>query len=549
MKNDHAANGQAPVSPIGGFRENWKKDMTSGFLVFLIALPLCLGISLACGYPAIAGVFTAAIGSLVATLLSNSQLTIKGPAAGLIVIVIGTMQEFGFTGGKDPAADLMAYKMALGVGLAAGVVQILFALCRSGILGEFFPTSVVHGMLAAIGVIIMSKQIHIALGVQPEAKEPLELIAEIPHSVMHANPEIAIIGAMSLLILFGLPLIKNRWARVVPAQMLVILAAVPLGLYFNLENEHTYSFGGHLFGLGPKFLVNVPNNMLNAVTMPDFSALQTVAGWKWVMMYALIGSLESLLSSKAIDLIDPWRRKTDQNRDLLAVGIGNTIAAFVGGLPMISEIVRSKANIDNGARTKYANFFHGMFLFLFVALVPGLIHEIPLAALAAMLVYTGFRLASPKEFLHVYHIGKEQLIVFSTTVVAVLATDLLIGIGVGIAVKWAIHLINGAPAKSLFKPQVTVERKDEEQAVLSVRDSAVFSGWISLKKQIETLEDDSQEVVVDLSETRLVDHTVMEKLHELQREFALRESSLVIAGLDEHKSLSDHPHAARKKPR
>jgi MFS superfamily sulfate permease-like transporter len=548
MSEPNSTSGGLPQNGLAGLRQNWKRDANAGFLVFLIALPLCLGISLACGYPAIAGVFTAIVGSVVCSLLSNSELTIKGPAAGLIVIALGTVTEFGFTGGSDPAADFQAYRLALGVGVAAGVLQMGLALLRSGILSEFFPTAVVHGMLSAIGVIIMSKQIHTVLGVRPEASEPLALLTEIPRSVLNWNPEIACIGLFSLALLFLLPLTKIRCLRVVPAPMCVILFAVPLGLYFDLDHEHTYSFGGHLFGLGPSYLVDVPNNMFAAIALPDFSGMQTGTGWKWAIMFALIGSLESLLSAKAIDLIDPWRRKTNFDRDLMAVGLANVGCALIGGLPMISEIVRSKANIDNGARTRYADLFHGVFLFLFVALVPGLIHEIPLAALAAMLVYTGFRLASPREFIHVYHIGKEQLAVFSVTVLTVLTTDLLVGIGVGIAFKFILHVANGAPIRSLFRPHVTVDQTNEDQAVLSVRDSAVFSSWISLKRQIENAGEKSH-VVVNLSETRLVDHSVMERLHALQREFEERPGtgSLEITGLEGHQSLSDHPFATRKR--
>ncbi|HUY34505.1 MAG TPA: SulP family inorganic anion transporter [Pirellulales bacterium] len=549
MNDQSPLSSDVPKAGFAGLPQNWKRDANAGFLVFLIALPLCLGISLACGYPAIAGVFTAIVGGILCSLLSNSELTIKGPAAGLIVIALGAVTEFGFTAGADPAADWRAYRMALGVGVAAGILQIGFALLRAGALSDFFPTSVVHGMLAAIGLIIMSKQIHTVLGVRPEANEPLQLFREIPNSLAHLNPEITVIGLLGLLLLFGLPLLKARWIRAVPAPMWVIATAVPLGLYFGLDHQQTYSFGGHRFDLGPAYLVNVPANMFEAIAFPDFSGLQTVAGWKWTIMFALIGSLESLLSAKAIDLIDPWKRKTNFDRDLLAVGLANVACALIGGLPMISEIVRSKANIDYGARTRFADMFHGIFLLLAVALVPGLIHEIPLAALAAMLVYTGFRLASPREFIHVYRIGKEQLLIFGATVAGILATDLLVGIAIGITLKLLSHVFNGAPLRSLFRPQITIRREEGGPTVLAVGGSAVFSNWIGLTRRIETAFEASPHVVIDLSETRLVDHTVMERLHTLKREFAERDGSLTITGLDDHRALAPNPHSARKKSR
>lgn len=522
---------------------NWKADVTSGFLVFLIALPLCLGISIASGYPAIAGILTAIIGGVVATFISNSQLTIKGPAAGLIVIALGTVQAFGYTGGRDPTADMHAYRLALGVGVAAGVLQILAGLFRAGILNEFFPTSAVHGMLAAIGAIIIGKQVHIAMGVSPSAKTPLGQYAEIPHTLTHLNPEVALIGGLSLLMLFGLPLIKNKIVRRIPAPMLVLLLTVPLGKYFDLSHEHFYSWAGQTHTLGPQFLVDVPMNLLSALTLPDFSGLLTKTGWFWVVMFAVIGSLESVLSAKAIDLLDPWRRKTEMNRDLLAIGVGNTLSTCLGGLPMISEIVRSKANIDNGARTRFANFYHGLFLLAFVALVPALIHQIPLAALAAMLIYTGFRLASPREWIHAYRVGPEQLVVFVSTLVGVLATDLLIGIAIGIGVEIIIHLINGVPFGSLFRLHAVVESQND-LTTIQVQRSAIFSNWIALKSKIDGTQ--SRRVTIDFAWTRLVDHTVMGKLAEVRREYEEQGRELQVIGLDRHKRLSDHPAAARK---
>jgi MFS superfamily sulfate permease-like transporter len=537
---------EIPRGNLSGFRANLRADLLSGFLVFLIALPLCLGISLACGYPAISGIFTAIIGGLVATFFSNSELTIKGPAAGLIVIAIGCVTEFGFTGGKDPAADFQAYRLALGVGVAAGILQIFLGVFRSGILGEFFPTTAIHGLLAAIGVIIIAKQFPIMLGLHPDGK-PLELIAHIPTFVLNMNPKIGMIGIVSLLIMFGYAVIRNPRLKVIPAPMIVLMVAVPFGLFLEIGQEGTYSFLDHNYGLGAKFLVDVPLNMFTAITFPDFSGLTTVIGIKYVMMFAIIGSLESLLSAKAIDGIDPWGRKADMDRDLLAVGIGNTAAALIGGLPMISEIVRSKANIDNGAQTRFANMFHGLFLLVFVALIPDLINRIPLAALGALLVFTGFRLASPKEFVHMYHLGKDQFTIFISTVIGVLATDLLVGIGIGIGVKVMIHLYNGTPIRSFFKLNAEVTREDEHSATIVIRGAAVFSTWIPLRKYLHRYLQEGKNVTLNFSDTRLVDHTVMSKLYEWIMEFEEKNCELLVRGLAEHEAMADSIVAAHVK--
>ncbi|MEW4527364.1 SulP family inorganic anion transporter [Maioricimonas sp. JC845] len=549
-----SATTDTPRGDLAGFRQYLRNDILAGFLVFLIALPLCLGISLACGYPPIAGVFTAIIGAIVTTFISNSELTIKGPAAGLIVIAIGCIEDFGGDGmaGGFSDADMTAYKAALAVGVAAAVLQILFAIFRAGILGEFFPVSAVHGMLAAIGVIIIAKQFPVALGVDAKG-EPLELLREIPHFIAEANPAIAAIGGVSLAIMFLWPLAGQRFKllKLIPAPMAVLFVAVPMGMGFHLMEPHHYVLSGHRYPLGEQFLVAMPDRvfgMFDEVTLPDFSALQQARAWKWVMMFFIIGSLESLLSAKAIDIIDPWKRKTNLDKDILAVGVGNLCASMVGGLPMISEIVRSKANIDNGARTRFADMWHGVFLLVCVALIPTILHRIPLASLAAMLVYTGFRLAHPSEFVNVFRIGREQFVIFTTTLIAVLATDLLIGIAIGIALKMIIHLVNGVPLRSLFKTYVDIEQIDDETCLIRTHHSAVFSNWIPFRRQILDIGlVQRQNVVLDLSNTLLVDHSVMDKLHELKEDFEVEGLELTIVGLEGHKPLAPHEHAARKR--
>lgn len=542
---------EIPQTGFAGLSKNLKNDGLSGFLVFLIALPLCLAIANASGFPPIAGILTAVIGGLLCLWISNSELTIKGPAAGMIAIVAGAMADFGFTEGKDAALDAKAYHYVLAVGVASGVVQILFGLFKAGKLGDFFPTAAVHGLLASIGIIIMSKQIHAVLGVKPAASEPLHLIAEIPESILHLNVHITIVGLLSLALMFGLPLLKKRvrLLQVVPAQLIVLVIAIPLGKYFELQKEQVYIAKEEKAREEPKVvLVPLPPKVTDAIQFPDFHIFRdaTMTSLKWLIMFSLVGTLESLLSAKAIDLLDPWQRKTNFDRDILAVGVANTASAALGGLPMISEIVRSSANITNGARTRLANTFHGIFLLLFVVLLPDLIRSIPLSALGAMLVYTGFRLASPKEFIHMYKIGAEQFAIFVITVIAVLATDLLIGIGVGVLTKFVIHLLNGVSPRAFFTTSVTTEESSPNHVKMTVRRAAIFSHWIGLKKQIERHLFADKDLTIDLAQTKLVDHTVMEKLHELEREFSLRGHKLTVTGLEHHRPSSDHPRAARK---
>jgi len=552
MSAPHPANEvRSPFIP--GFLPNLKPNMLSGFLVFLIAMPLCLAIARASNFPPIAGIWTAVIGGVICTLLSNSELTIKGPAAGLIVIVAGAVTELGAHFGTDlPEAERMmiGYRLALGIGVASGVIQIVLGMCKAGKLGEWFPLTPVHAMLASIGIIIIAKQSYVMLGITPPAHaEPLGLLLHLPGLLTTLNPAIATIGIVSLVILFGLPFVPNPVIRRAPAQLLVLIVGIALGFYFQLQAPHDYAFAGSTFSVGPKYLVDLPNVLANpssAFGLPDYRGLTTSLGLKYLFLFAAIGSLESLLSAKAIDLLDPWKRKTDLNQDLFAVGVANTISALLGGMPMISEIVRSSANINQGARSRYANFFHGLFLLASVLLLPTLLHNIPLSALGAMLIYTGFRLASPKEFIHTWKIGKEQMVVFLVTIFTTLATDLLIGIGVGIACELVLLAYHGVHLPWMWRSSVVKPIQSETTAVVVVHQAAVFANWLSLRAAINEFEDHPS-VVVDLTATRMVDHSVMEKLHELQREFSERGGLLSIIGLDDHVPLSSYPTAARKR--
>jgi MFS superfamily sulfate permease-like transporter len=535
-----------PADGLAGLKESFSKDALSGFLVFLLALPLSLGIAKASDFPAIFGLVTAIIGGVVVSFFAGSRLTIKGPAAGLIAICGGAITAFG---GGD-----IGWHLALGAVVVAGIVQILFGVLKLGKLADFFPGAAIHGMLAAIGIIIMSKQIHSILGIDPKllkGKEPLELLAMIPESIMHENAHIAEIGIACLLILIGMSFVKHQKIKKIPAPLIVLIVAIPLGIVLHIKTEGTIAnFAlvkiGSIFESFTNGFAMKGDFISRGIINADFSALSTHIGdfIMYVVLFALIGSLESLLTAKAIDGLDPYKRKSNFNKDLIAVGIGNTFAGLLGGIPMISEVARSSANVSNGAKTRWANFFHGLFLLLAVLAAVPVIEMIPNAALAAMLTFVGFRLAHPKEFIHMWHIGKEQFVVFTATVVVTLATDLLVGVGTGIMLEIIINLINGAPVKDLFKSAVSVTKQNEENYLLTVNSSLVFSNILGFKKVFATIPQ-GKNVTVDVSKAKIVDHTSILTLNGLVEDYKDNDGTIKVIGFENHRQLSHAPTSTR----
>ncbi len=488
---------QTAATPAVSTNASIFSDIKSGLLVFLIALPLCLGISVASGFPPFAGVLTAIIGGLIVSPIMGAKLTIKGPAAGLITIAIGAVTDLG--GGNE------GYHAALAVGLAAGIIQMIFGLARIGKLGDFFPSAAVHGMLAAIGVIIIAKQIYVLFGAPaPVGAGPIGLLLHAPEGAMHMVGPIGFIGVVSLVIMFVWPRLPIAGLKRVPAHFIVLAFAIPMSMVFGLNNAHHYEGVFGSFDIGPKFLVAVPDHLSDLINRPNLDALANPHAWNYVVMFAMVGTLESMLTAKAIDGIA--RTSSNLNRDNLAVGIGNTLSALLGGLPMISEVVRSKANLDNGARSWKANFAHGVFLLLCIAIIPAFVHLIPLAALAAMLVYTGCRLASWKEFQHMWKVGRDQFVVFMVTLLVTLLTDLLKGIFAGLIVEAILQMVWGSKPATMFKVN-SVDSTDGSGAVISVTSQATFTNLISLRSRIAKV-DPKRPLVIDFSGSPLVDHSV-----------------------------------------
>lgn len=521
-----------PADGIAGLKENFKTDAISGFIVFLLALPLSLGIAKASEFPPIMGLITAIIGGLLVSLISGSRLTIKGPAAGLIVIVAGAVAEFGH------GDNVLGWKLALGAMVIAGFIQILFGVLKLGKLADFFPLSAIHGMLAAIGIIIIAKQIPVLLNDNPtlaKGKGPLELLANIPNFIMNLDAKATLIGVISLAIMLGWPKIKNKTIKMIPAPLVVLLFSIPCELFMHFkETEPAYA------------LVKIGNLVDNLNFNADFSGFsQTGTFIKFVIMFALVGTLESLLTVKAIDLVDPFKRKSNTNKDLIAVGIGNVFAALLGGLPMIAEVARSSSNVNNGAKTRWANFFHGFFILAFLLLAAPLLEMIPNAALAAMLITVGIKLAHPKEFIHTFQIGKEQLAIFLVTIFFTLFEDLLVGIAAGIVLKMIIHLINGTPISSFFKAPTEVSFEGNEYYV-KISKAAIFTNFLGIKRKLEEIPSGFN-ITIDLGKTKLVDHSVMENLEHFKHDYESYDNSTVqIIGLENHKPLSNHPLSSRK---
>jgi MFS superfamily sulfate permease-like transporter len=518
------------------FAENLRDDALAGFIVFLIALPLCLGISMASGFPPFAGIITAVIGGLLVTPLMGTELAIKGPAAGLIVIALGAVEELG----EGDASR--GYRLALAAIAVSGLVQIGFALARAGRLGDIFPSSAVRGMLAAIGILITSKQVHVALGVKPTAKTPVGLLLEIPKSLAHAHPKVALIGAVSLAILLAWPRLPDSRLRKIPAQLIVLLIAIPLGIAFDLN--HAYEGNGlslPTFHVGPEFLVSVPAQFLSVLTFPDFSHILSKTSLEYIAMFALVGSIETVLSSKAVDTFDPQNRRSNLDRDLLAVGLGNAVSGLLGGLPMITEIVRSSANVQAGAKTRRSNFIHGALILFCVALLPALVHRIPLAALAAMLVFTGLRLASPKELFHAYHLGLGELFVFIITTVLTLATDLLIGVASGVALTGILHLFRGVSWRDLFRASVELNQEGSTH-VLSIRRAATFANYLGIRSTLARVPADAS-LVIDVQEAYFVDLSVRTHLDQAELDRTLSGGAVSIRGIERFRRATLPPPA------
>ncbi|MBX2843928.1 MAG: hypothetical protein KTR26_19305, partial [Flammeovirgaceae bacterium] len=517
---------------------NWKSDLVAGISVSLIALPLGLGIAIGAGVPPMSGIIASVIGGIFTTFFRSSYLGINGPPAGLIVVILAANAAL-----ADPDGTSWPYVLAAFV--VAGILQVAIGLLKWGKLGDLLPSSVIHGMLAAIGVIILGKQAHVALGVSSSAQNAFGVLLEIPHSLINLNPLITIIAVVSIGILIVYPKINNKTIHLIPAPMWVLIFSIPLAFGLKYLNNFTFLGFNQTFEIGKESLINIPNNLIDGFVFPNFSKINLPEFWISVFSILLVGSLINLISSKAVDKLDPHKRSTDLNKDLSAVGLSTILSALIGGLPITTVIVRSSVNVQNGAKTKWSNFFHSIILLVMVVFLTPVLKELPLAALAAILVFTGFKLASPKVFKETYQKGPEQLIIFSVTLVMALVLGILWGVFLGVITTLVVHFVNAKLDISLFSkytynPTIKVMKEKRGKYFINIKGIANFVSILKLKSMLEDIPP-KNDIVIGFSHALLVDFTLLEFIYDYAEKWKQNGRNFDIIGLSLHYRTSEHP--------
>ncbi|MEQ6166683.1 SulP family inorganic anion transporter [Ekhidna sp. MALMAid0563] len=531
-----------PKEGIQGLIENWQSDLIAAVSVALIALPLSLGIALAAGAPAMAGIISAVVGGLVTTFYRGGHVSVNGPAKGVIGVIL-----LGIALMDDGSGQAFNYILAAVV--VSGAIQAVLGLLKLGRLAEIFHSSVIHGILAAIGIIIVAKQIHVAMGTESDSPSIIQNLIDAILFLPQANPFVVIISAVGLLLLLFHSKISNRFFHFLPAPMWVIALSIPFVYVFNFFEQHTLSFFGKAYEVGPHLLLDIPDSIADSIMHPNFSKIDTIEFWTTVFSILIITSIESLAIAKAVDKIDPYKRKTDLNKDLTGIGLSTMIAGFIGGIPIIAVIIRSTVNIHNGAKTKWSNMYQGLLLLLFIVVLSPIMTQVPLCAFAILLVYTGFKLASPSVFKQAYAQGTEQLLFFLGTMILTLYTNLLIGLLGGLLLALITHMLLARMSipqffNMIYRSRTKLIQRPDGGFDLKIRGIGNFLGILKIDKLVAQIPSGA-DVNIDLSETRLVGMTYMDYLVEflkMQRESG---GKVFITGLDSHVSSSSYNRALK----
>ncbi len=546
---------EQPQNGIKGLK-HWRYDALAGMQVALVSLPLSMGIAIASGAPAVTGLISAIIAGLIFPFLGGAFVTISGPAAGLAPALLSGML---LLGGGDLAAG---YPLLLVAICLTGLLQILLAFFKTGRYAIFLPITVVEAMLAAIGLIIIIKQIPSILGaILPASKSILTSVGEIPNAILLLQWDVFFIGAISLFLIFYLNKSPHKWMRLIPPPLFVTILGIGLGFVFSLD---------------PKYLITMPESILDGgITLPAFGEVFSRPELWWgviivVITLTLIDGIESLATIKAVDKIDPFQRKSDPNITLRAMGVSNSLSSLFGGLTIIPGGIKSTTNIEAGGRTLWANFYNAIFLLIFLFVMTDILKLVPLASIAAILIYVGWKLCQYKVFTKTYSIGRDQLIVFIITMLSILATDLLVGIIIGVVSEIALLLYLLTPSfryvltgrmtfksancfvwenlKNLFKSPVitlrTLEKNDKPHYEMTLSSLVCFN-LLPLDKTLAHLPDDVGVTLIINESARIIDHTAMEYLHQFQEECIRDGRAFELKGLENFIQFTNHSLAAR----
>lgn len=479
-----------------------KHDLKASVTVFFVALPLCLGISLASGAPVYSGLLAGMIGGLVISILSGSELSVSGPAAGLTAISVAAIAEFG---------SIQIFFLAVSIG---GLLQILLGVFRLGGFTHFIPSAVIKGMLAAIGIILISKQVPLLIGYDSPDFWTNEFfnILTFHHAFEHITnlyekTSAGAIGIGITALLIGILWTKKLSKKVpfLPGSFIIVICGIALSLLLK------YFLPGQQ--LKESQFVTIPENIFSSVTFPDFHALFTNWGiWKNGVVICFVATLESLLSIEAIDKLDPYNRITPQNRELVAQGTGNLLSGLLGGIPITAVIVRSSANAEAGAKTKLSAFTHGIWLLLVIAFALPLVHLIPYCVLAVILTRTGYNLAKPTMIQGVYRQGREQFLPFIVTIVSILFTDLLIGVLIGVV--YSIYFL----IKHTYRAGYTIKEKNEGHMKHFTIDLALNVSFLNKKRIMDMLDKIPEFSIVDIigSDSVYIDNDILEIFHDFK---------------------------------
>jgi len=533
-----------------------KNDLPSGLVVFLVALPLCLGIALASGAPLFSGIIAGIIGGTVVAFTSGSALSVSGPAAGLTVIVLNAIGTLG------------SYDVFLLAVVLAGLIQIILGFLKAGVIGYYFPSSVIKGMLAAIGIILILKQIPHAVGYDVDNEGDFDFIqadghntfSEIFYAFNYIHPGAVIIAAISLfiLIMWERPFLKKySFFKIVPGALLVVVLGILINEWFKTNNSELYLSGEKLVRLP---VANSAKEFIGQFTLPDFNAFNNYQVYIVAVTIAIIASLESLLSVEAADKLDPYKRNTPTNQELKAQGLGNLVSGFIGGLPLTAVIVRSSANVNSGAKTKLSAIIHGLLLLLSVIGIATILNKIPLACLAALLLTVGYKLAKVSLFKSMFKLGWEQFLPFIITIVAIQFSDLLKGIAIGMFVAIFFILMNvykrikntqGSESmmkaltrlmKNNYKAEYYYKKqefKPGEKIVIQLDEDVSFINKGSIAFTLDDLPENS-DVLIDGSKSHNIDIDVLEIFHNFKSTAELKNINLEFKNVPEFLGVSGH---------